>query len=84
MKQGIPIFESEVMDRIQEQQLVERPEARRPSDITFVRSRIFYAKPALSAAGVFQPGFKHIRASSPPFKICADLYRCSQSVSASR
>lgn len=31
------------------------------SDITPVRSRIFYAKPAITAKGLIQPGYKHIR-----------------------
>ncbi|CAM1506740.1 Fc.00g063810.m01.CDS01 [Cosmosporella sp. VM-42] len=33
---------------------------RKPGDITLMRSRIFYAKPALTAKGLVQPGFKHI------------------------
>jgi hypothetical protein len=36
-------------------------EARKPIDITLVRSRIFYAKPSLTAQGHVQPGYKHIR-----------------------
>lgn len=41
---------------------------RKPYDITLVRSRIFYAKPALTTQGFVQAGFKHIRALSmgPP------------------
>ncbi|PHH87077.1 hypothetical protein CDD83_9338 [Cordyceps sp. RAO-2017] len=35
--------------------------ARSLSDITLVRSRIFYAKPALSASGRVQSGYRHIR-----------------------
>ncbi|KAF4996024.1 hypothetical protein FGRMN_4772 [Fusarium graminum] len=35
-------------------------QVRRPSDINLVRSRIFYAKPSLTAKGLVQPGFKHI------------------------
>ncbi|KAF5660987.1 telomerase reverse transcriptase [Fusarium heterosporum] len=37
-----------------------KSQVRRPSDITLVRSRIFYAKPSLTAKGLVQPGFKHI------------------------
>ncbi|KHN99861.1 telomerase reverse transcriptase [Metarhizium album ARSEF 1941] len=33
---------------------------RKPSEITLIRSRIFYAKPALAARGRVQPGFKPI------------------------
>ncbi|KAF4948179.1 hypothetical protein FSARC_13818 [Fusarium sarcochroum] len=35
-------------------------EVRKPADITLVRSRIFYAKPSLTAKGLVQPGYKHI------------------------
>jgi hypothetical protein len=38
-----------------------KSEARKPIDITLVRSRIFYAKPSLTAQGLVQPGYKHIR-----------------------
>ncbi|KAL7761636.1 hypothetical protein ACKLNR_008171 [Fusarium oxysporum f. sp. zingiberi] len=37
-----------------------KSEARKPIDITLVRSRIFYAKPSLTAQGLAQPGYKHI------------------------
>ncbi|KAJ4159075.1 Telomerase reverse transcriptase [Fusarium oxysporum] len=37
-----------------------KSEARKPIDITLVRSRIFYAKPSLTAQGLVQPGYKHI------------------------
>ncbi|OBS26806.1 hypothetical protein FPOA_00749 [Fusarium poae] len=33
---------------------------RKPTDITLVRSRIFYAKPSLSTNGLVQAGYKHI------------------------
>ncbi|KAL7935256.1 Telomerase ribonucleoprotein complex RNA binding domain-containing protein [Trichoderma chlorosporum] len=36
--------------------------SRKLSDITLVRSRIFYAKPATTAKGLVQAGFKHIHA----------------------
>ncbi|KAF4455059.1 telomerase reverse transcriptase [Fusarium austroafricanum] len=35
-------------------------QVRKPADIVFVRSRIFYAKPSLTAKGLVQPGYKHI------------------------
>ncbi|RSL70645.1 hypothetical protein CEP53_001789 [Fusarium sp. AF-6] len=35
-------------------------ECRKPTDITLVRSRIFYAKPSLTSRGSIQPGYKHI------------------------
>lgn len=34
---------------------------RKPAEITIVRSRIFYAKPATTAKGLVHAGFKHIR-----------------------
>ncbi|KAF5623318.1 telomerase reverse transcriptase [Fusarium sp. NRRL 52700] len=37
-----------------------KTEARKPIDITLVRSRIFYAKPSLTAQGHVQSGYKHI------------------------
>lgn len=38
-------------------------EVRKPTDITLVRSRIFYAKPSLRTNGLVQAGYKHIRKS---------------------
>jgi len=38
---------------------------RAPSDITFVRTRIFYAKAATTATGNVNPGFRHIRKQQP-------------------
>ncbi|QPC66784.1 hypothetical protein HYE67_009015 [Fusarium culmorum] len=35
-------------------------EVRKPTDITLVRSRIFYAKPSLRTNGLVQAGYKHI------------------------
>ncbi|OAQ91878.1 telomerase reverse transcriptase [Purpureocillium lilacinum] len=40
---------------------VAQTKGRRASDIIFVRSRIFYAKPAITAHGRVHIGFKHIR-----------------------
>jgi telomerase reverse transcriptase len=34
---------------------------RKATNITLVRSRIFYSKAALNARGLVRPGFKHIR-----------------------
>lgn len=39
-----------------------KSQIRKPSDITIVRSRLFYAKPATTAKGLVQAGFKHIHA----------------------
>jgi telomerase reverse transcriptase len=50
--------------------------ARKLSDISLVRSRIFYAKPALTAKGLVQAGFKHIRELPGARKLsvtCADV-----------
>lgn len=38
-----------------------KPVCRKPLEITLVRSKIFYAKPTLTARGLVQAGFKHIR-----------------------
>ncbi|KAF5026551.1 hypothetical protein F66182_1340 [Fusarium sp. NRRL 66182] len=35
-------------------------ERRKSADISLVRSRIFYAKPSLTAKGLIQPGYRHI------------------------
>lgn len=40
-----------------------KSQIRKPSDITIVRSRMFYAKPATTAKGLVHAGFKHIRRS---------------------
>ena len=46
---------------------VAQTKGRRASDIIFVRSRIFYAKPAITAHGRVHIGFKHIRSCCRPF-----------------
>ena len=40
--------------------------SRSPSEITFVRSRILYARAALNARGLVHFGLRHIRESSSP------------------
>lgn len=40
-----------------------KTQPRKPTEITLVRSRIFYAKPATTAKGLVHAGFKHIRRS---------------------
>ncbi|KAM6484038.1 hypothetical protein HDV62DRAFT_311680 [Trichoderma sp. SZMC 28011] len=57
---GIPISELDAISLDQNS----KPQIRKPSDITIVRSRIFYAKPATTAKGLVQAGFKHIRWSN--------------------
>lgn len=42
---------------------VELDEPRTPSEIRFVRNRMFYARPALKATGVVRLGLRHIRKS---------------------
>ncbi|RDA84438.1 hypothetical protein CP532_2149 [Ophiocordyceps camponoti-leonardi (nom. inval.)] len=37
------------------------PATRKPSDITLVRSRVFYSRPVLDAVGRFRPGFSPFR-----------------------
>ncbi|PON23951.1 telomerase reverse transcriptase [Trichoderma gamsii] len=41
-----------------------KPQPRKPTEITLVRSRIFYAKPTTTAKGLVHAGFKHIRTCS--------------------
>ncbi|UKZ53736.1 hypothetical protein TrVGV298_007534 [Trichoderma virens] len=55
---GIPL--SELDTKASDHTL--KSQMRKPSDITIVRSRIFYAKPATTAKGLVQAGFKHIHA----------------------
>jgi hypothetical protein len=43
-------------------ELVSRPE-RSLSDITLVRSRMFFAKASINARGMVHPGLKHMRKS---------------------
>ncbi|KAL6800295.1 hypothetical protein J3E68DRAFT_269148 [Trichoderma sp. SZMC 28012] len=57
---GIPLSELDAISLDQNS----KPQIRKPSDITIVRSRIFYAKPATTAKGLVQAGFKHIRLSN--------------------
>ncbi|KAH6608728.1 telomerase reverse transcriptase [Trichoderma cornu-damae] len=54
---GIPLSELETRTLHQTWKL----QARMPTEITIVRSRIFYAKPATTAKGLVHAGFKHIR-----------------------
>ena len=56
-----------------------RPAARKLSDIILVRNRIFYAKPALTARGRVQVGYKHIRIVLPSrsFTVATDQTQTS-------
>jgi hypothetical protein len=57
-------------------------EPRRPSEIRFVRNRMFYARPTLNAAGAVRLGLRHIRKSNPPNSESKfdSIIRCFQSV----
>ncbi|KAL7960876.1 hypothetical protein V8C34DRAFT_312267 [Trichoderma compactum] len=55
---GIPLSELDTSS----QDHKSKPQIRKPSGITIVRSRIFYAKPATTSKGLVQAGFKHIHA----------------------
>ncbi|PNY25820.1 Telomerase reverse transcriptase, partial [Tolypocladium capitatum] len=57
---GLPLSELELSNGIPPLNPDGRPAARKPSDIMLVRSRIFYAKPALTARGRVHVGFRHI------------------------
>ena len=60
MNPGAPLYD---LDMSRNAPCNREPEStcRKPSDITLVRSRTLYAKPALTARGFVQTGFKHIR-----------------------
>ena len=45
--------------------IVPRDDAKRPAEISFVRSRMFYARAALNARGNVTFGLRHIRMHSP-------------------
>ncbi|OTA01947.1 hypothetical protein A9Z42_0022850 [Trichoderma parareesei] len=55
---GVPL--SELDTKTQDD--VSKSRVRKPSEITLVRSRIFYAKPTTTAKGSVHAGFKHIHA----------------------
>ncbi|KAJ3526128.1 hypothetical protein NM208_g11338 [Fusarium decemcellulare] len=57
---GIPLSELDLPGGAVSLGKASANECRKSSDITLVRSRIFYAKPSLTARGLVQPGFKHI------------------------
>lgn len=53
---------------------------RKPSEITLMRSRMFYARPPMTSKGHIQPGFRHIRESpgrpfSPLYIDCARYFK---------
>lgn len=58
---GPPLYDVELNRDAPAIRATDTPRCRKPSDITLVRSRIFYAKPTLTARGLVQAGFKHIR-----------------------
>jgi telomerase reverse transcriptase len=86
---GIPVSELEPLSREGDK---ERPlpldtgkanVERRPSEISFVRSRMLYARAALNARGLVHFGLRHIRTSLPSFweEYKAEFLRCSESLS---
>ena len=44
----------------------DRDNLRKPSEITLVKSRMFYARPPMTSKGHIQPGYRHIRESVLP------------------
>lgn len=70
---GIPISELEPLSGAgnKEGPLPARADPRngelRPSEISFVRSRMLYARAALNARGLVHFGLRHIRMFTPPF-----------------
>ncbi|UNI21054.1 RNA-directed DNA polymerase [Purpureocillium takamizusanense] len=57
---GLPLSELDLSKPASALAAAAQTEAKRASDIIFVRSRIFYAKPAITAQGRVHIGFKHI------------------------
>ncbi|QGI75914.1 unnamed protein product [Fusarium fujikuroi] len=57
---GVPLAELDLHGGSLSMAEGSKSEARKPIDITLVRSRMFYAKPSLTAQGHVQPGYKHI------------------------
>ncbi|PTB67108.1 hypothetical protein BBK36DRAFT_1088057, partial [Trichoderma citrinoviride] len=55
---GVPLSEADAMTPDDGP----KSQVRKPSEITLVRSRIFYAKPTTTAKGLVHAGFKHIHA----------------------
>jgi len=58
---------------------------RKHSEIRFVRSRMFYAKPSINAKGNVRLGLRHIRKPLLRYRVVlAKVYRCLQQVFQSR
>jgi telomerase reverse transcriptase len=70
---GIPISELDPLTKTTEKEvsLPIKPSTKnaelRPSDISFVRSRMLYARAALNARGLVHFGLRHIRMFNPHF-----------------
>lgn len=62
---GVPLSELDLPGGAASLTKANSNELRKPADVTLVRSRIFYAKPSLTAKGTIQSGLKHIRKSAP-------------------
>lgn len=87
---GIPISELEPLlgagnkEGLPRARVDPKSEELRPSEISFVRSRMLYARAALNARGLVHFGLRHIRMCTPPFPpkhSNAEFDRCSQSLS---
>jgi telomerase reverse transcriptase len=68
---GIPISELDPLTKAAEKEISLPPTSRtknaelRPSDISFIRSRMLYARAALNARGLVHFGLRHIRMFAP-------------------
>ena len=68
---GIPVSELEPLSQAGDKESSTTPDAAtanvelRPSEISFVRSRMLYARAALNARGFVHFGLRHIRTSTP-------------------
>ncbi len=76
---GTPVSELESLAQLGDKEEAPRNTELRPSEISFVRSRMLYARAALNARGLVHFGLRHIRVS-PPFQPhylpLADTPRC--------
>jgi telomerase reverse transcriptase len=62
---GTPVSELEPLTRLGDEEGPPKNTELRPSEISFVRSRMLYARAALNARGLVHFGLRHIRMSAP-------------------
>lgn len=62
---GEPLYEGEPLQHLGSHTPPREDQERPPSDISFVRNRMLYARAALSARGLVHFGLRHIRKCTP-------------------